>query len=599
MEQFDFTTIQKTLPNAPGIYKYYGAQQNLLYIGKAKNIRKRVSSYFTKSNHSFKTNELVKQIRHIEFTIVQSEHDALLLENALIKEFKPRYNIELKDDKTYPYIVIKKEDFPRVFLTRRKINDGSEYIGPFTTAAKVRDLLEFIKQHIPLRTCSLNLSNTNIKKGKYKVCLEYHLGNCKGPCVGLQQAVDYAMGVDQIRHVMKGNLSGIIAQYKKEQQQYVADLAFEKADMMQQKINSLRNYRSSSVVVSPRLGDLDVFAVATADDQIIVSFLAVRNGTITNSGTNAFRPKIEEEDEEILSQAIIYFQSLYSSDAKELVVPVNIEFGFEDYQLTIPKSGDKKKLLDMAQTNADYLVAEINRKKRLHLAENEYVNEELLPKVMEALSLNQLPTHIECFDNSNFQGAYPVSAMVCFKDGLPSKKDYRHFNVETVEGINDFATMKEAVGRRYKRLIEEKSPLPQLVIIDGGKGQLGSAMAAIQELGLSGKMTLVGLAKNVEELFFAGDQESLKLEFNSDVLKFIRSIRDEVHRYGITFHRQKRSKGTFKNELEGINGIGKKTAYELLNRFRSVKKIQSASQEELTEVVGSKKAALIARHFSK
>lgn len=599
MEEFDFTTIQKTLPNAPGIYKYYGNQQNLLYIGKAKNIRKRVSSYFTKSNHSFKTNELVKQIRHIEFTIVQSEHDALLLENALIKEFKPRYNIELKDDKTYPYIVIKKEDFPRVFLTRRKINDGSEYIGPFTTAAKVRDLLEFIKQHIPLRTCSLNLSDNNIKKGKYKVCLEYHLGNCKGPCVGLQQADAYAMGVDQIRHVMKGNLSGIITQYKKEQQGYVADLAFEKADMMQQKINSLRNYRSSSIVVSPRLGDLDVFAMATADDQIIVSFLAVRNGTITNSGTNAFRLKIEEEESEILSQAIIYFQALYSSDAKELVVPVNIEFGFEGYQLTIPKTGEKKKLLEMAQTNADYLIAEINRKKRLYLEENEYVNEALLPKVKEALSLNQLPTHIECFDNSNFQGAYPVSAMVCFKNGLPSKKDYRHFNVETVEGINDFATMKEAVGRRYKRLMEEKAPLPQLVIIDGGKGQLGSAMAAIHELGLSGKMTLVGLAKNVEEIFFAGDQESLKLEYNSDALKFIRSIRDEVHRYGITFHRQKRSKGTFKNELEGINGIGKKTAYELLNRFRSVKNIRAATMEELTALVGSKKATLITRHFSK
>jgi excinuclease ABC subunit C len=398
---------------------------------------------------------------------------------------------------------------------------------------------------------------------------------------------------------MKGNLIVINARYKKEQQQYVDDLAFEKADMIQQKINSLRNYRSSSIVVSPRLGDLDVFAMATADDQIIVSFLAVRNGTITNSGTNAFRLKIEEEESEILSQAIIYFQSLYSTDAKELVVPVNIEFGFEDYQLTIPKTGDKKKLLEMAQTNADYLVTEINRKKRLHLEENEYVNGDLLPKVKEALSLNQLPTHIECFDNSNFQGAYPVSAMVCFKNGLPSKNDYRHFNVKTVDGINDFATMKEAVGRRYKRLVEEKASLPQLVIIDGGKGQLGSAIAAIDELGLSGKMTLVGLAKNVEEIFFAGDQESLKLEFNSDVLKFIRSIRDEVHRYGITFHRQKRSKGTFKNELEGINGIGEKTAYELLNRFRSVKNIRNATMEELTELVGSKKAGLISRHFGK
>lgn len=599
MEQQEFLPIQKTLPNAPGIYKYYGALNNLLYIGKAKNIRKRVSSYFTKSNHSFKTHELVRQIRQIEFTIVHSEHDALLLENALIKEFKPRYNIELKDDKTYPYIVIKKEEFPRVFLTRRKFNDGSEYLGPFTSSSKVRDLLKFIKQHIPLRTCSLNLAEGNIKKGKYKVCLEYHLGNCKAPCVGLQDTIAYTNGIDQIRHILKGNLGGIIAQYRKEQQTRIAEMAYEKAEIIQQKINSLRNYRSSSVVVSPRLGDLDIFATAKLEDQLIVSFLAVRNGTIINSGAHTFKLKIEEEDASILSQAIIHFQSLFSSDAKELVIPYNIEFGFESFRLTVPKTGEKKKLLEIAQTNADYLMAELKRKKMLHLVDNASVDDGLLQRVKESLSLNQLPTHIECFDNSNFQGAYPVSAMVCFKDGLPSKKDYRRFNVKTVEGINDFATMKEAVERRYKRLIEEQSPLPHLVVIDGGKGQLGSAMEAIDGLGLSGKMTVVGLAKNVEELFFPGDQESLKLEFNSDVLRFIRNIRDEVHRFGIGFHRQKRSKGTFKNELEEINGIGQKTANELLTQFRSVKNISAATIEELTALVGLKKATTILAHFDK
>ncbi len=599
MEQQDFLPIQKTLPNAPGIYKYFGAQNNLLYIGKAKNIRKRVSSYFTKNNHSYKTHELVRQIRQIEFTIVHSEHDALLLENALIKEFQPRYNIELKDDKTYPYIVIKKEEFPRVFLTRRKIKDGSEYLGPFTSAAKVRDLLTFIKMHIPLRTCSLNLSEDNIKKGKYKVCLEYHLGNCKAPCVGLQSPDDYSNGIDQIRHILKGNLSGIIARYRKEQQKHIAGMAYEKAEIIQQKINALRSYRSSSVVVSPRLGDLDVFATAKTDDQLIVSFLAVRNGTIINSGAETFKLKIEEEDGSILSQAIVYFQSLFSSDAKELVIPYGIEFGFEAYRLTVPKSGEKKKLLEIAQTNADYLTNELERKQMLHLADHDMVDNTLLERVKESLSLRETPTHIECFDNSNFQGAYPVSAMVCFKNGLPSKKDYRHFNVKTVQGINDFATMKEAVGRRYKRLVEENAPLPQLVIIDGGKGQLGAAMEAINELGLSGKMTLVGLAKKVEELFFPGDQESLKLEFNSDVLRFIRNIRDEVHRFGIGFHRQKRSKGTFKNELEEISGIGEKTANVLLAHFRSVKNTSKATTEELASVVGAKKATLIFAHFHK
>jgi excinuclease ABC subunit C len=597
MDSLSFQHIQSTLPNAPGIYKYFDANKELIYIGKAKNIRKRVSSYFTKSNHSYKTNELVKRIQHIEFTIVQSEHDALLLENALIKEFKPKYNIELKDDKTYPYIVIKKEPFPRVFLTRRKVNDGSEYLGPYTSANRARELLSFIKLHIPLRTCSLNLSPTNISKGKYKVCLEYHLGNCKGPCVSLQTQQEYDDGIHQIKHILKGNLSGIIEQYKFQQQQLIEELAFEKAALVQQKIEGLKNYQVSSAVVSPRLGDLDVFATARFEQKFIVSYLSIRNGTISNALNKAYSIQLEETEEDMLSQAIVDIQSLYNSNATELVLPFNIDFGFDNFTITVPKAGEKKKLLDMAITNADYQVVELKKTKVLNLSQNEGDQIALLEKTQQALTLNSLPSHIECFDNSNFQGAYPVSAMVCFKNGIPSKKDYRHFNVKTVQGINDFATMKEVVARRYSRLMKENESLPQLVIIDGGKGQLNAAMEAIEELGLSGKMTLIGLAKNVEEIFFTGDQESVKLDYNGEVLNLIRRIRDEVHRFGITFHRAKRSKGTFKNELETIEGIGPKTANDLLSHFRSVANVKKASESALVELIGLKKAKLILAHF--
>jgi excinuclease ABC subunit C len=599
MNSFNFHEFQSSLPNAPGIYKYFGIGGELIYIGKAKNIRKRVSSYFTKSNHSYKTNELVRRIQKIEFTIVSSEHDALLLENALIKEFKPKYNIELKDDKTYPFIVIKKEAFPRVFLTRRRIEDGSEYLGPYTSAIKARELLTFIKMHIPLRTCTLNLSPANIQKAKYKVCLEYHLGNCKGPCVSLQSQEEYDDGISQIKHVLKGNLSGIIEKYKNEQKGFIEQLAFEKAALVQQKIDALKNYQSSSAVVSPKLGDLDVFAISRYEQKIIVSYLSIRNGTISNALNKTYTTALEETDEDLLSQAIVDIQSIYNSKATELVLPFNIEFGFDKYTITIPKVGEKKKLLNMAITNADYQVMELKKTKILNLTKNEGDQIALLEKTQAALSLTSIPKHIECFDNSNFQGAYPVSAMVCFKNGIPSKKDYRHFNVKTVQGINDFATMKEVVARRYGRLLKENEPLPQLVIIDGGKGQLSAAMESIEDLGLAGKMTLVGLAKNVEEIFFAGDQESLKLDYNGEVLHFIRRIRDEVHRFGVSFHRAKRSKGTFKNELETIEGIGKKTANELLTHFRSIANIKKASTGDLAKIIGHSKAKLITSHFCK
>jgi excinuclease ABC subunit C len=599
MDQLTFGKIQPTLPSSPGIYKYYGAEGQLLYIGKAKNIRKRVSSYFTASKQSYKTHELVRQIQAIDFTIVDTEHDALLLENALIKEFKPRFNIELKDDKTYPYIVIKKEPFPRVFLTRKKIQDGSTYLGPFTSSTRQREILAFIKQHIPLRTCSLNLSATNIQKKKFKVCLEYHLGNCKAPCIGLQSEAEYSTGIEQVKHILQGNLSGIIDAHKRELKKLVAEMAFEKAGLVQQKIDSLKNYQSTSVIVSPRLGDLDVFATASYQDQVVVSCLLVRKGTIVNSGIQAFTSRMEESTEELLPQAILELLSLYKSDAKELVVSTPIGYGFGSHKITIPKGGEKMKLLSLAQNNANYYVEELRKKTMLQLKQKDEDRHPLLTQLKKDLSLNEVPVHIECFDNSNFQGSYPVAAMVCFKNGMPSKKDYRHFHIKTVTGINDFASMKEAVGRRYARLLAENSPLPQLVIIDGGKGQLGAALEALQELGLDGKMTMVGLAKNVEELFFPGDRESLQLGYQSATLQLIRAIRDEVHRFGIGFHRKLRSKGTFKNELEDIKGIGEQTANQLLQIFRSVNNIKKASEEDLVAAVGKKKTTLLLDHFNR
>ncbi len=599
MDRESFISFQKTLPNEPGIYKYYGVNGKLIYIGKAKNIRKRVSSYFTASNLSYKTRELVKQIKKIDYTIVPSEHDALLLENALIKEFQPRFNIELKDDKTYPFIVIKKEPFPRVFLTRRRINDGSIYFGPYTSVHAVRDLLELIKQTIPLRTCHLNLSAAAIQKKKYKVCLEYHLGNCKAPCVANQTLEEYDAGIEQVKHLLRGNLHGIIQQYKLEQKELIDNLQFEKASLLQQKIKALQEYKSKSTVVSPKLGDMDVFSCASEDDLVIISFLTVRNGTIVNSGTITFKNKADDALEDVLSQGILYYQQTYHIELHELIVPFPIEFGFESFTVTVPKSGEKKKLLDLANTNAVYKASQLRKRKMLHLSDDSDDKSSLLKKTQQLLSLQETPRHIECFDNSNFHGHYPISAMVCFKEGMASRKDFRFYHVRTVKGINDFATMKEAVARRYQGLLRDDVELPQLVIIDGGKGQLNAAMEAIQELGLEGKMTLIGLAKNIEEIFFYGDKESLQLPYNSQVLLFIRSIRDEVHNYGITIHRKLRSKGTFKNELLEIAGIGPKTAEELLIHFKSVKNIEKAGYESLKEKLGEKKAKLVYDYFRK
>lgn len=598
MTQKEFQQLAHTIPQQPGIYKYYDADNELLYVGKAKDLRKRVGSYFSKTFTTYKTHELVQRIRKIEFTIVDSEQDAFLLENSLIKEYQPRFNINLKDDKTYPYIVIKREPFPRIFLTRKKMNDGSEYLGPFTSAGKVRELISFVRQYIPLRTCKLNLSEANIRKGKFKVCLEYHLGNCKGPCEELQDAKAYDEGLQQVRNILKGNLGSVIADFKTQMQLHVSNLEFEKAELMLKKINHLENYQAKSVIVSRHLNSVDVFAVLKEDDLAYVSYLMVQNGTIVQTHTVPLETKLEETDEEVLSFAVNRIRNDFNSIAREIIVPFHIEFPDSEISITIPKAGDKKKLLDLALKNVNYFKEELRRKRTLHLeGHTDMEKKKVLYELQAYLHLQEAPVHIECFDNSNFQGSYPVSAMVCFKDGLPSKKDYRHYNVKTVVGINDFATMKEVVYRRYKRLLAEEAPLPQLVIIDGGKGQLGSAMESIRELGLAGKLTLVGLAKNEEELFFAGDSASIKLPWDSDSLKLVRRIRDEVHRFGITFHRNQRSRGTFKNELEDIKGIGKETIGSLLKKFKSVKNIRESKPEAIIDLIGMKKAELLFSYF--
>jgi excinuclease ABC subunit C len=595
MTQKEFQELAGTLPQEPGIYKYYDENGSLLYVGKAKNIRKRVSSYFNKSINSYKTHELVRRIRRIEFTIVHTEQDAFLLENSLIKQFQPLFNINLKDDKTYPYIVIKNEPFPRVFLTRQKIEDGSQYFGPYTSVGKVRELLDFIKQTIPLRTCPLNLTQRNIEKGKFKVCLEYHLGNCKGPCEAFQSEEDYDENIRQIKNILKGNLGEVVQHFKREMKALAEALEFEKAEAVRKKISYLENYQSRSIVVNTGLQEVDVFSMVKDTNIAFVNYLMVANGAIIQTKTIQVETHLDETDEETLEAAIGQLRTTFNSEAREIVVPFEMEYGEPGVVVTVPKGGDKKKLLDLAQKNARYFIDGLRSKERMQALKMD--KSSVLLQIQKDLQLSAVPQHIECFDNSNLHGSYPVSAMVCFKDGEPSKKDYRLFNVKTVDGINDFATMREAVYRRYKRLKSEAQPFPQLVIIDGGKGQLSAAYEAIEELELDGQMTLIGLAKNEEEIFFVGDKESLKLPYDSESHKLIRRIRDEVHRYGLNFHREKRSKGTFKNSLQEIKGIGNNTANLLLKTFRSINNIRQQPESELARVVGVSKAKIIKSHF--
>jgi excinuclease ABC subunit C len=598
MTKEEFSVISSSIPLEPGIYKYFNDADEMIYVGKAKQLKKRISSYFLSNIPNQKTVELVKHIKRIEYTIVDNEDDAFFLENNLIKEYLPHYNIRLKDDKSYPYVVIKNERFPRVFFTRKKRKDNAQYYGPFTSIANAKEIIDFIKQYFPLRNCKLNLSDKNIKAEKFKVCLEYHLGNCKGPCQQFQNEEEYNEGISQLIHMLKGNLQPLMNQLKYNLQQQIDDLAFEQAAITQAKIVRLQQYKSTSTVVNTRTGNIDVFSILEEGNLAFINYLAVNDGSVYRTKTITIEKALDENASSILAFGIQQLREMFNSEANEIIVPIEISFPSTTLKITVPKAGDKKKLLELSQKNVNYFRKEMEQHKMLHLEEvSRDLATDILVKVQKDLKLQSKPTHIECFDNSHIQGTNTVSAMVCFKNGVPSKSDYRHYNIKTVVGIDDFASMKEAVYRRYKRLIDENTTLPQLVIIDGGKGQLSAALESIEQLGLLGKLTLVGLAKNQEELFFANDSESLQLPWDSDSLKLIRRIRDEVHRFGITHHRNRRSKSALDNELIHISGIGKSTAEMLLQHFRTIKNIKAATEKEIANVVGLKRAKILTDYF--
>ena len=598
MEKEQFKEIQSSIPHEPGIYQYFDGKGALLYVGKAKDLRKRVSSYFFSNQENQKTIELVEKIKDIQFTIVNSEHDAFILENELIKNYQPKYNINLKDDKTYPYIIIKNESFPRVYITRRKIKDGSTYIGPFTHALAVRELMNHIKQTIPLRTCTLPLTKKNIELGKFKVCLEYHIGNCLGPCQNFQTEASYNESIEQVQNLLKGNIKPVVQELQTKMQEEAAAMQFEKAGFTKRKIEELESYQTKSVVYTKHQHPMDVFSIAHKEDQAYVSYLMVQEGRIIQTHILPLTVPLEENKETILSFAIHYFRNNLASSAKEMIVPFDFEDKLPGVKYTIPLQGDKEQLLALSQKNADYALKDWEYKQKL-VQVNPIKDDSVLQELKEQLHLGAMPVHIECFDNSNIQGAFPVSAMVCFKNGQPSKSDYRKFNIKTVVGINDFASMKESVYRRYKSVLEKKQTLPQLVIIDGGKGQLNAAIEALTELGIQQQLTTVGLAKNLEEIFFVGDKDSMKLNWQSDAHRLIRNIRDEVHRFGIQFHRSKRSKGALENSLDQIEGIGPKTKDLLLIYFKSVQKIKEAKLELLSEIIGPSKAKILKAAFEK
>ena len=598
MEKFDYRAALKNIPHRPGVYQYWDENNELIYIGKAKDLRNRVSSYFVKDYQvNAKTKVLVSKIRKITFTIVDTEVDAWLLENSMIKKHQPRYNVMLKDDKTYPWIVIKNEPFPRIYWTRRIIRDGSKYLGPYASISMMHTILELIRETYPLRTCNLALTPENIRAGKFKVCLEYQLGNCKGPCQNYQSPEDYDGNIEEIKDILNGKIGNVIRRLKSEMDAAAMNLDFEQAHRLKRKLDLLENYQSKSTVVNSSITDVDVFSIASEEKYAFVNFLKVMNGTIIQTQTIELKKRLDETDEELLSLAISEFRSRYSSHSKEIIVPFEIDLDDASIKFTVPKLGEKKKLLDLSQKNVLFFKREkIDQYEKLN---PEVKTERLLTQMMKDLRMNQLPRHIECFDNSNFQGKYPVSAIVVFKDAKPSKKDYRFFNVKTVEGPNDFATMEEAVFRRYRRMLDEGTELPQLIIIDGGKGQLGSALKSLKLLGIEKQVTVIGIAKRLEELYYPGDQYPLYLDKKSETLKIIQQLRDEAHRFGITAHRRKRDKSTLATELELIEGIGKTSAEKLLKYFKSVKKIREASVADLQEVVNLKQANAIVTYFNK
>ncbi len=585
----------QTLPDSPGVYQYYDKEDKILYVGKAKNLKKRVASYFSKTHDNARTNVMVRKIVSIRHIVVPTETDALLLENNLIKKLQPRYNVLLKDDKTYPWICIKREPFSRIFTTRNMVKDGSEYFGPYTSFKTVHTLLDLIKELYQLRTCNYDLTRENINSGKYKVCLEYHIGNCKGPCEGHQSLEDYQKNIDAIREILKGNFKESLKDFKTLMKNLASEMKFEQAQKIKDKIDILENYQSRSTIVNPRISNVDVFSIISDESAAFVNFLQISHGAIIRSHTLEIKKKLDEPDEELLELAVVELRERFKLLSREIIVPFEIDLG-ESVKVTVPQLGDKKQLLDLSVRNAKFF--RMDQLKQLQIVDPDRHTNRIMAQMQKDLRLSVEPRHIECFDNSNIQGTNPVAACVVFKDGKPSKKDYRHFNIKTVEGPNDFASMEEVVYRRYKRLLDEEQPLPQLIIIDGGKGQLSSALKSLDDLNLRGKIAIIGIAKRLEELFYPGDSIPLYLDKKSETLKVIQQLRNEAHRFGITHHRDKRSKGALKTSVETIPGIGEKTMITLIKHFKSVKRLSQATEKEISDVVGVSKAKKITDFYN-
>ena len=586
----------KTLPESFGVYQYLDKDQNIIYVGKAKNLKKRVNSYFTKSHTNGKTRVLVKKIHRIKHIVVNSETDALLLENNLIKKYQPKYNVQLKDDKSYPWICIKKERFPRVFMTRRLIKDGSEYFGPYTSVKTVKTLLDLFKELYHLRTCKYDLSADNIQNKKFKVCLEYHLKNCKGPCEGLQSQEEYDDDIKAIRNIIKGNFKESIESFEKMMYEFASNMQFEEAQRIKEKLNILANYQSKSTVVNPTINNVDVFSIVDDESFAYANFLKIANGAIIQSHTTEIKKKLDEDRKELLELFIVEIRQRFQSNSKEIYVPFKVDLG-NDIKVTVPKLGDKKRIVELSERNAKYYRQE--QFKQIKIVDPDRHVKRIMAQMKKDLRLTEDPIHIECFDNSNIQGSNPVAACVVFKNGKPSKKEYRHYNIKTVEGPNDFASMEEVVFRRYKRLLSEGESLPQLIVIDGGKGQLSSAVKSLDLLGLRGKIAIIGIAKRLEEIYYPGDSIPLYLDKKSESLKVIQYLRNEAHRFGITFHRNKRSKSAIQSELEQIPDIGKQTITTLLRAFKSAKRVKEASLDQLEGAIGKSRANKVYNYYHK
>jgi excinuclease ABC subunit C len=597
MSSEKISTLLRSLPNKPGVYQHLDKHGKILYIGKAIDLKKRVSSYFTKSHDNARTYMLVKRIEDIKTIVTETEFDALLLENNLIKEYQPKYNVNLKDDKTYPWICIKKERFPRIFSTRTQVKDGSEYFGPYASVKVMKTVLELIRQLYHIRTCKLQLSEANIEEGKFRVCLEYHIGNCLGPCEGRQSEEAYNQDIESARELIKGNLNAVKRLLTQQMAQYAAELRFEDAQKTKEKLEMVERYQAKSTVVHPDITNVDVFSVITDAEYGYVNYLKIIDGAVLQSHTVELKKKLDETPEELLELSILDIREMFQSNSKELYLSHAIATDIPNTHITVPQRGDKKHLVDLSLKNARYF--RLEKLKNIQIVDPDRHVKRLLQQMKEDLRLREEPRHIECFDNSNMQGTNPVAACVVFKDGKPSKKDYRHFNIKTVEGPDDFASMQEVVHRRYSRLVQEGEPLPQLIVIDGGKGQLGAALKALEALGLRGEIAILGIAKRLEELYFPGDKYPLYLDKRSETLRVIQRLRDEAHRFGITHHRNRRSKSSLKSELEDIAGIGPASIKELLRKFKSVKRVKEATEMELAEVVGKAKAKSMVQHFNK